>query len=210
MSDWSNPCGGHRWRTLSNGLVEVEGAGTPIFEPASPQFQHLARTWSSWGGLMRASARRYSVPISWMPAIATTETGAWANDPQQQATIISAAGAVGVMQVIPSYQKMTTAQLQNPATNIDTSAKILSRLIARYGYDLPAVAAAYNAGGVYCSPGLNEWNLRAEGNYPRQALTFNNSALTFLDLGEPVLAWMITGGVISGALAVGYFWLRSR
>lgn len=210
MSDWQSPCGGHRWRTLSNGLIEVEGEGTPAYQPGSAQFRNLSQTWVNWRPLFRAAAKRHGVPLSWMAAIASVETGAWSNNPAQQASIVSSAAAVGIMQVIPRFQGMTTAQLQTPSVNVDTGAKILNQLATRFGHELPAVAASYNAGSVYCDTGRNEWNLRADANYPRQALMYNNSALQFLDLGSSTLAWMFSGVAVSGIVAAGYLWWQAR
>jgi len=197
--DYINRCGGRRWRSLPGGLVEVEGEGTPAYTPGSAQFLNLARTWANWSSLFRSAAQQYRIPVSWVVGIATTETGAWSNDPSRQANIVSYAAAVGIMQVIPQYQGMTTAQLQDPATNVRTGAKILSQHAARFGPELPYIAAAYNAGSVYCDPGRNEWNLRADANYPRQALMYNNSALLYLPLSSAgMLAWTLGGAAVAG------------
>lgn len=205
MSDWQSPCGGARWRTLSNGLVEVEGEGVPAYSVSSPEFRNLAATWRNWQSLFRSSARRYGIPVSWVVAIAATETGPWASDPQQQATVVSFDQGVGVMQ-ITRYPGTTAAQMADPRANIDTGAMILGKHAARFGYELPAVAASFNAGSVYCSPGNNEWNLRTTGDYPRKALMYNNSALLYLDPGQSTLAWMFCGVAVSGAIAATY-WL---
>lgn len=105
---------------------------------------------------------------------------------------------------------MTVAQLQDPDTNLDTSAKILNQLATRFGHELPAVAASYNAGSVRCDPGRNEWNLAADANYPRQALQYNNSAILFLDFGPSTFAWMFSGVAVSGIVAGAYLWWQSH
>jgi len=211
MADWVNRCGGKRWRTLPNGLIEVEGEGTPAYQPGSAQFANLTRMWNNWGALFRSAAARYGIPVSWVLGIATTETGAWSNDPARQATIISYADAVGIMQVIPRFQSMTAAQLQDPSTNVATGARILSQHAKTFGAELPYMAAAYNAGSVYCDVGRNEWNFRADANYPRQALQYNNAALLYLNLSSSTLAWMVGGMTVTALGAVALLgWQRWR
>lgn len=208
MADWvTNSCGGTRWRTLPNGLIEVEGEGTPAYAPTSAEFANLQRTWTNWQGLFRSASRQYGVPVSWVVAIATNETGPWSKDPAGQASIISFDQGVGIMQ-ITKYPGTTVEQMLVPAQNIATGASILRKHSDRYGGELPYVAAAYNAGGVYCSPGNNEWNFRTTGNYPRRAVQYNNAALMYLPLGATfasMLGWSFAGAIVAG---VGWFGLR--
>ena len=211
MADWvNNQCGGTRWRTLPNGLIEVEGEGTPVYTPESAEFRNLAQTWRNWEGLFRSAASHYRVPVSWVVAIATTESGNLSKDPERQSSVVSFDQGVGIMQ-ITKYPGTTVEQMLVPANNIATGAMILRKHADRYAAELPYVAAAYNAGGVYCSPGNNEWNFRATGNYPRRALQYNNAALLYLGVTQAsMLSWTLGGVLVSGAAAAGYFWWRSR
>jgi soluble lytic murein transglycosylase len=74
-----------------------------------------------------------------------------------RATVVSGAGAVGLMQVKPSTaapvarnagitDAMTVAALSVPATNIRVGTKYLAYLIKRYDGDVQLALAAYNAG----------------------------------------------------------------
>ncbi len=139
----------------------------------------MANTWKNWGPLLDRAARKYAVPVSWLLAIATMETGAWSNDPNKQATITSSAGAIGVMQVIPSTAAIygrTGAQMADPALCIDTAAQLVRDLNNRNVGGRPAIAARYNSGRL-CSTGRNEWNLLADANYPRRVMEWNNAAI---------------------------------
>jgi hypothetical protein len=214
VADWvDNSCGGRRWRTLPNGLIEVEGEGTPVYAPGSADFANLERTWTNWAPLFQSAARQYGIPVSWVVAMATSETGAWSNDPARQASIISFDQGVGIMQ-ITKYPGTTVEQMLVPANNVATGAKILREKADRFGAELPYVAAGYNAGGVYCSPGANEWNFRATANYPRRALQYNNAALMYLRLGAAtfasMLGWSVIGGIVAGVGWFGLQWWRRR
>lgn len=206
---WTNKCNGRRWRTLSDGRIEVEGEGVPLLEPSDLRSRYLEQTWANWAPDFRAAARQYGVPLSWLVAIATIETGPWSARPQQQATIVSSAGAVGIMQVIPRYQPETATELARPSTNIAAGARIIRRLAdGATGAELPHIASAYNAGagssalGVRCSPGRNEWNLASDANYPRQTIVLNNTALA-LGIGRPTLLASSVHGAALGAVMLG-------
>jgi len=71
--------------------------------------------------------------------------------------VVSPAGAVGLMQVLPSTAKavarrlgiegkMNTAALQKPENNIRVGTAYLAELIARYGGSIELALAAYNGG----------------------------------------------------------------
>ena len=102
MSAFVNPCGGKRWRELPSGLIEVEGEGTPAFPETSAEFRLMAQTWKNFGGELAAAGGRHGVPVPWMLAVATMETGYLSADPKKQANAVSPAGAIGVMQVMPA------------------------------------------------------------------------------------------------------------
>lgn len=71
--------------------------------------------------------------------------------------VVSSAGAVGLMQVVPSTAqpiardagikgKMDVTALSDPDTNIRIGTLYLAELLARYGGDVKLALAAYNAG----------------------------------------------------------------
>lgn len=211
MPEWvSNQCGGVRWRSYPNGLIEVEGQGFPAVSPSDGAFQHLSETWNNWKSLFRSAAAQQQLPVSWLVGIATTETGNWSGKPSQQATIVSPAGAVGVMQVMPAYQPETAAELALPAVNIAVGARILRKLAnGSTGLELPYASALYNAGHIECRP-INQWNLFSEGDYPTRAVKYNNGAILYLRVNDPDWTGYALGGAAIGAVTLGAWWLWQR
>jgi soluble lytic murein transglycosylase-like protein len=218
----ANKCGGVRWRTLRDGTIEVEGIGVPTIDPAGAQFRNMAQTWANWKAIMAPAAREHDVPLPWVLAIATVETGYLAGDPAKQASVSSSAGAVGVMQLMPLTAKMlgmTAAERTDPEKNIWGGVKLM-RLLAdgATGPELPNIASAYNAGsgstglGVRCATGRNEWNLMSDANYPRQAVQLQNTARLYLDLQTSrVSAAMVTGvGLAIAGIAVAVYMVGYR
>ena len=66
-----------------------------------------------------------------------------------RASALSHAGARGLMQIMPGTgARFGVAQdaLYDPATNIETGARLLKSLQKRYGKDFDLILAAYNAG----------------------------------------------------------------
>lgn len=178
---FENPCGGKRWQILPSGLIEVEGEGIPTLAPSSASFRLMEQTWKNFGSELRRAGERHRVPVSWMLAVATMETGYLSGDPKKQAQAVSPAGAIGVMQIMPAnagpFGGRAPEQLFNPPDNIDTGARILATHMAdpkRGG--LPGISALYNSGRL-CQAGRNEWNLLADANYPRRVIEWNNAAI---------------------------------
>jgi soluble lytic murein transglycosylase-like protein len=91
-----------------------------------------------------AVARAYDIDPLLLHAIAHVESR---HDPQAR----SAAGALGVLQVMPGTARRfgvgdPLVALADPAVNLEVGAAYLKTLQARFGNDLPLVLAAYNAG----------------------------------------------------------------
>lgn len=212
-----NKCGGKRWRTHRNWLVEVEGEGFPMVQPGTERFKYMEQTWNNWGGELERAAKRYALPTSWLLAIASIETGFVSDDPNKQRRIVSPAGAQGVMQLMPFIPGMyggTAADRENAQLNIDYGAHLVSDLArGKTGAELPHIGSAYNAGGgssgVRCSTGRNEWNLAADHNYPRQVVEYNNAAIEHLGVNSRVSLWWALGGAVFalGAAASLYLWV---
>jgi len=207
MPEWvNNRCGGVQWRSWPNGLVEVEGQGFPAVGPNDAAFKHLVLTWNNWKGLFRSAATKQNLPVSWLVGIAATETGNWSAKPGEQATIVSPAGAVGVMQVMPQYQPETAQQLAVPAINIPVGARILRKIAnGSTGLELPYAAAIYNAGHVECRD-INQWGLFSEGDYPTRAVKYNNGAILHLRANDPQWIPYAIGGAVVASAGLG-IWL---
>ena len=202
-TDWvANSCGGVRWRTLSSGLIEIEGDGVPTVAPGSPRFRNLMQTWTNWSGLFRSAASATGLPVSWLLAFATVETGHLSANPVAQARAVSPVGALGVMQLLPSaFPQLNRDSLLEPAFNIAHGADFIRTLCARRGgCELPVLGAEYNAGHLGCDASRGQFHFFADADYPTQVVTFSNAALTSLDLGSSIWPW-IGAGVLLGAIA---------
>lgn len=217
MADFRNPCGGTRWRDNPDGTIEIEGRGVEQLDPANAKY--AAQSWKNFEPEIRAAAAKRGVPLSWILAIMTTETGLWSGSREHQAAIASSCcgGPMAVMLDV-QHAKMggytTAAELMDPAKNIDTGAAII-RYFVDQGLDLPAITARYNSGGLCCpnSPqsapsGHRVWNefllcsaAIAGTPYPLYAIRANNTAVLALGIGAQAGGgggaggWILAGGL---------------
>jgi len=208
---FTNACGGLRWEMQPDGLIAVEGQGTPSFPPGSVQFVQMDRTWTNWSGLFRDASSATGVPPAWLLAIATEETGLWSDNASDQASKVSGAGARGIMQIMPSTAQMFGAApdaMFDPSANIHVGATLLARLAKLRDGQLPEMAAAYNSGSV-CSQGRNQWNLAMADDYAGNVIKWNNSAVMYLEMGASpgkLLAGLAlgAGGLYAAAVIAGF------
>lgn len=206
--DFQNPCGGKRWKLLPSGLIEVEGEGIPVVAPGSPSFQNMARTWQNWGPLLARAASKYNLPVPYMLAVATMETGHLSTSPEKQAHALSPVGAIGVMQIMPFNAKpfglSSPEELFDPAKNIDVGAQILTKSNSnpRNG-GLPGISAMYNSGRLCTTDaGRNEWMLLADANYPRRVIEWNNTAIQSGMTGSSASTLTLFGAALGASLAL--------
>lgn len=88
---------------------------------------------------IRRAARLFELPENLVRAVVLTESGG-------RADAVSAKGAVGYMQVLPSTaEEMGVADVHDPWQNVYAGTKYLRRQLDRFG-DLEHALAAYNAG----------------------------------------------------------------
>jgi len=132
--------------------------GSPLLAPCPAALQHPAQSapspvrnpvdLSPWQGAIAAASQRFSIPRAWIGAVIAAESGGrtmW-----QGAPIVSSAGAMGLMQVMPgTYRAMRNryalgADPFDPTDNILAGTAYLRALYDRYGY--PDLFAAYQAG----------------------------------------------------------------
>lgn len=95
---------------------------------------------SAYDNYFQKAADTYGVPVALLKAVAKQESAF-------QANIVSSAGAVGVMQLMPSTARyLGVSDPYNPEQNIMGGAKLLAELSQRYNGDIDRILAAYNAG----------------------------------------------------------------
>jgi soluble lytic murein transglycosylase-like protein len=92
--------------------------------------------------LIAAAARKHGVPVALVKGIVATESNFRCN-------VVSSAGAVGLMQLLPSTAREYGANPNVPEQNIDAGTRYLRFLIQKYRHarnPLKCAIAAYNAG----------------------------------------------------------------
>lgn len=109
----------------------------------------------AWQELFYQQSRKHHINQSWLLAMARQESGF---SPQAQ----SAAGAMGVLQLMPDTAKrlahqmntgFSTQKLLEPAYNITLGSQYLKDMLARFDNNYILATAAYNAGPAR----VNEW-----------------------------------------------------
>src|SRR5258708_6190072 len=126
--------------------------------------------------ILYSAALRHDVNPYLVMGLAWRESG-W------QASVVSSAGAVGIMQVMPATAAADgpvllhrRVDLFDPADNIDMGTAILKNNLDRYGNDLARALTAYYAGGA----AVTDWaHLRADCR--RYVWAVYNAAIMFRD-----------------------------
>ena len=139
-------------KNAGNAVGDMFAKGSSVSTSApTASTQQPAKAASSnydFSASVQRASSQYNVPEALIRAVIRQETG-WLRNPDRQATITSPAGAVGVMQIMPSTGKglgLSRDDLNDPAKNIDAGTKYLSQLMRQFSGDIAKVAAAYNAG----------------------------------------------------------------
>ena len=132
-------------------LLQIMNEPTPRETSA---YQYERRLTSNqllnrWDALMTEASQRFQVPKPWIRAVMRQESGGRTMLGHDR-PIVSHAGAIGLMQVMPAtYEEMAEqhklgADPSNARDNILAGTAYLRWLHKRYGY--PRMFAAYNAG----------------------------------------------------------------
>lgn len=122
------------------------------------------------------------MPRTWPEAVIFSESG---GNPES----ISSAGAVGLMQILPTTAGISKSELLNVNVNLRTGVKLLNEMYSNGMNDLAAVASMYNAGynpkthRPWPNEGSNakyqtEWGFRAQPGYIDSVVKANNYLIT--------------------------------
>jgi hypothetical protein len=132
-----------------------------------------AQLINRWDGVIAEASQRFHIPAAWIRAVMRQESGGRTMLGENR-PIVSSAGAVGLMQVLPATYGEMAAQHSlgdNPfdaRDNIMAGTAYLRWLHQKYGY--PAMFAAYNAG-----PGRVEDHLEKGASLPAETRAYIGS-----------------------------------
>ena len=148
----------------------------PTGDPSSPALQMMIIK-----SMLYAAGLKHGVNPYLVMGLAWHESG-W------QPSVVSSAGAVGIMQVMPATAAADgpallnrTVNLYDPGDNIDMGTAILKNNLNRYNNDLAKALTAYYAGGS----AVTEWgSLRADCR--RYVWAVYNAAVMFKEGRGPV------------------------
>jgi len=121
-----------RFEPEDAGPAAVPQAGSAAAAPASP-------APLTAGQLADQAADKYGLPRQLVRSVMAAESGF-------EARAVSAKGATGLMQLMPSTAEELGADARDPAQNVDAGAHYLRDLLLKYGGALWHALAAYNAG----------------------------------------------------------------
>jgi soluble lytic murein transglycosylase-like protein len=125
----------------------MRAAGPSVFEKEMAMTP--AALMARWDPLIIQASKRVGIPADWIRAVMRQESGGRTMLDETQ-RMVSSAGAMGIMQVMPqTYAEMRAqyhlgADPYDPHDNVMAGAAYLRFLQGKYGY--PAMFAAYNDG----------------------------------------------------------------
>ena len=197
-----------------NGIVLVNGR-VPTFAEGSAARQKLVEAWDRFQHPVARASRRTGIPAPWLMGIMLQESGGntRACSPCSicRAELCeSGAGmrccAFGLMQFIgPVAREYGTSAdeiVRDPNKAIEVAADLLVDEIERHGFDLPKIAASYNAGSPRCSKAGTTFGWITNGDYPMKVVRYSNTAF---ELGMTKAASMMPA-VLLALTGVGIGW----
>lgn len=148
----------------------ADPAPKPLSAFAKERQMGFAALMNRWDPLILEASHRFGVPEKWIRIVMQVESGGRTMT-SETAPIVSRAGAMGLMQLMPStYRDMRAAYGLGadpfaPRDNIFAGAAYLHWLSSKYGY--PEMFAAYNDG-----PGNLEARLMNAGLLPAETRNY--------------------------------------
>ena len=97
-----------------------------------------------WAAAIHEASLRVGIPERWIREVMRVESGGRAT--VRGKPIVSPAGAIGLMQLMPSTALTLGVNPRDPAQNADAGARYLRALLEKYHGALYHALAAYNAG----------------------------------------------------------------
>lgn len=148
----------------------VDGQPTPPMPQTMPQaIGTISPRIERWRPFIAEASRRFGIPQAWIAAVMQAESGGSTH--LKRRPIVSPAGAMGLMQVMPGTWAAMRRQHglgpapHDPRDNILAGSAYLRAMYDRFGY--PGLFAAYNAG-----PARYAEHLRTGRPLPRETRSY--------------------------------------
>lgn len=123
---------------------------------------------AAYSAAFTAAEKKYNLPSGMLSAVARAESG-------YRPDVVSSAGAIGLMQLMPATAEALGVDPTNPAQAIDGAARLLRGQLTKFG-SVPLALAAYNAGG----PSVDKYGgippYAETQNYVQKVMTYMNEA----------------------------------
>ena len=129
-------------KVLEKAQEKIEAQETkaqPAESVQQTEYRELAASTGDTGAMIQAAAEKSGVDPRLLSAVAETESGG-----NQDA--VSAAGAIGVMQLMPDTAAGLGVNPYDKQQNIEGGAKYIRQMLDTFGGDVQKAVAAYNAG----------------------------------------------------------------
>jgi len=159
-----------QWRLARKGVL-CDGETRPKGSGGKPAT--VTRIWQTFETDIRAAASRHEVPVELIVATIATESRGNPAAERSEPGFISYEEtphrvSIGLMQTLISTARealgdasLGPEELRDPATAILAGTAYIARQKRITKFDPPKVACAYNAGGIYHQPGVNNrWKMR--------------------------------------------------
>jgi soluble lytic murein transglycosylase-like protein len=194
-----------RWRTNADGTVSIKTSENWSTIRATPDLTKvLGSVVQRWLPTLQKESARTGVPLPWLAAIATAESG---GDP----TAVSPAGATGLFQLMPQWWRgHSQAEMKDGPRSAAYGADLLT-VIRGSQKELPVVASIYNAGGsgnpltphkVTGSESF-PWGMVENKGYISKVVALNNEAIAHGLGNVTVTRSGLSAGPLGLALVVG-------
>lgn len=135
---WNSRQTAYSHQILPASTVHTAAHGFELFPRTGAPAPHAILSLP-FGSAIHQAAARYRLDSQLLAAIVETESGF-------DARVVSSAGALGLMQVMPDIAGEHGGDPFDPAVNLDVGARYFSRLLRQFDGDVALALAAYNAG----------------------------------------------------------------
>lgn len=186
---------GVAWRLAPSG-VEVESGPPPADKKRRAEI--IDRIWRDYGTLIQDASARHGVPAEILMAIIVEESSGRPqvflhepgyvsdNKTPHKITIGLTGVLLSTARFVMKNPRINRQWLYDPANAIEVTARYVAEQYSITGYDVPKVAAAYNAGGIYYdASATNRWKMLT---YPKGSSRFIDNFVTSFNMATAYLA----------------------